>query len=195
MQSSTYTAQPLCSFMFILSTYMLSINNLEPKERLHLWVHVLVHGTNYMKVELVAQRSAPIRPQGFGSTTWHWPCPILRPSHHLIIYPSRQWFNPLGSKPHWALPSAIGSYPPDSTFVIGLCLLPLGSIFHHWVPPLVIRLCLPSLGSTPRRRALPSAIGLYPLSLGLVVVAFDTPVWWSVIVDPIVVDPSSWCGQ
>jgi len=119
-----------------------------------------------MKVELAAQRSAPIRPQGFGSTTRRWPRPILRPSHRLIIYPSRRWFDPLGSKPRWALPSAVGFYPPGSNFVVGLCLPPLGSTFRHWVPPLVVGLCLPSLGSTPGRWALPSAIGLYPSSSG-----------------------------
>ena len=85
-----------------------------------------------MKVELAAQRSAPIRPQGFGSTTRRWPRPILRPSHRLIIYPSRRWFDPLGSKPRWALPSAVGFYPPGSNFVVGLCLPPLGYNLHRW---------------------------------------------------------------
>jgi len=120
-----------------------------------------------MKVELAAQCSTPICPQGFGSTPHCWPRPILHPSHHLVIYPPRQWFNLLGSKPRcWALPSAVGFYPPGSIFVVGVCLPLLGSTFCHWVPPLVVGRCLPSLGSTPHRWALPSVVGFYPSSLG-----------------------------
>ena len=129
------------------------------------WNELLKKNT---KVELAAQRSAPIQPQGFGSMPHCWPRPILHPSHHLVIYPPHQWFDPLGSKPHcWALPSAIGFYPPGSIFIVGVSgLPPLGSTFCHWVSPLVIGCCLPSLGSTPHCWALPSVVGFYPSSSG-----------------------------
>jgi len=116
---------------------------------------------NNMKVELAAQPSAPIRPQGFGSMPWRWPRPILHPSHRLVIYPSHRWFNPNGSKPrccalcrwflpsgfylrHWALPSATGFYLPSLGSAPRRWALP----YRRWVLPLIVGRCLPPLGCT-----------------------------------------------
>ena len=93
---------------------------------------------------------------------------------------------PLGSILHrWAMPFTVGLYPS----VIGLCPSPLGCTLRRWAVPFAVGLYPPSLGCTLRRWVVPFAVGLLPsvfglhlLSLGLVVVAFAKPAWWSVVV-------------
>ena len=121
--------------IYYLRSYqqILKYINLEPKETTPLgscigtWNELL--GKERKKKESGAGSSVlSSNTPGFGSTPRHWPCPILRPSHRLVIHPSHRWFDPFGSKPRcWVLPSAVGFYP-----------LSLGSTLCRWVLPFVV---------------------------------------------------------
>jgi len=142
--------------IYYLRSYqqILKYINLEPKETTPLgscigtWNELL--GKERKKTESGAGGSAlSSNTPGFGSTPRRWPRPILRPSHRLVVRPSRWWFDPFGSKPRrWVLPSAVGFYPPS-----------LGSTLRRWVLPFVVGFHPSSLCSTLRCWVLPSSLG------------------------------------